>query len=392
MVAYGQIYYCREHTSYVMDALDEAIRDAGASAYVAYASSLDANLLYLSRFRTTDPVVYIRKYAESGTLIVPVMEYGRAVRESPASVITRADAGYFGFYEEENDPWAATARMIADQAGGDILVSAGFPFALATHLQSLCRLHLDTSAIEGMRAIKTPAEAECIMKVQHAAEMAMDHAISLIKNSEVSEGVLHRGDAPLTSEYVRTAIHKLLMDYGCLAADTIVSCGQDTALPHMRGSGPLLEGEPIVIDIFPQDEVSGYHSDMTRTVVKGEPAPELAEMYDAVRGAKQMAIGKIAAGTAGRDLYQHVIDYFTELGYDCGSSGFTHSLGHGVGLAVHEAPSLGPHGDELAAGNVVTVEPGLYYQGIGGVRLEDIGIVTEGGFSPFTHFREEFII
>jgi len=376
----------------MMDALDEAIRDAGASAYAAYASSLDANMLYLSRFRTIDPVVYIRRFAESGTLIVPAMECGRAARESPASVITRADAGYFSFYEEENDPWLATARMIADQAGGDILVSACFPFALATHLQSLCTLHLDTRAIEGMRAIKTPAEAECIMKVQHATEMAMDHAISLITKSKVRGGALHHGDAPLTSEYVRTAIHKLLMDYGCRAADTIVSCGQDTALPHVQGSGPLLEGEPIIIDIFPQDEVSGYYSDMTRTVVKGEPAPEVAEMYDAVRGAQQMAIGKIAAGATGRDVHQHVVDYFTALGYDCGSSGFTHSLGHGVGLAVHEAPSLGPHGDELAAGNVVTVEPGLYHPGTGGVRLEDIGMVTEGGFSLFTHFREEFIV
>jgi Xaa-Pro aminopeptidase len=179
---------------------------------------------------------------------------------------------------------------------------------------------------------------------------------------------------------------------GCQVKDTIVSCGKDTAAPHTRGTGPLYEGEPVVIDIFPSDERTGYYSDMTRTVVKGEPLPEIREMYDAVKAAQDHAGSMIKPGISGEEVYQAVVDLFSSQGYRKGSEGFTHSLGHGVGLEVHELPSLGPEGGQLSRGNVVTNEPGLYYEKTGGVRLENIGVVTRTGYRCITSFPRELVV
>ncbi len=369
--------------------LDTAIREAGACAYVTYGSSADANTRYLTRMQTTDPVVFIKRPGERGRLIVPQMEYERAVRESSAAVVTRSDAGFFEHIKAGESRLRATAHMIVDQAGGSVLVPERFPLGLAREIESFAPVLLDAGTVESMRAIKSAEEIERIRAVQRATEAAMDHALTLIRSARSRGGILYHGDEPLTSESVRAGMHRLLLGYGCRGTETIVACGADTALPHHVGSGPLAEGEPIVIDIFPQDELNGYHADMTRTVVKGEPTPEIREMYDAVRDAQQMASQRIRPGVSGADLYQMVVDFFREHGYATDTQGFVHSLGHGVGLEVHEEPSLGPTGGNLAVGNVVTVEPGLYYTGIGGVRLEDMGAVSADGFDLFTHYPME---
>jgi Xaa-Pro aminopeptidase len=161
----------------------------------------------------------------------------------------------------------------------------------------------------------------------------------------------------------------------------------------MTGTGPLRADEPIVIDLFPLHEKSGYFADMTRTFVKGEPSQEILDMYTALREAKQLAISRVKGGVSGAVLYQIVVDFFKEQGYDSDTRGFVHNLGHGVGLQIHELPTVGPSGNSpLEAGNVITIEPGLYYPGIGGVRLEDIGAVTKTGFKNFTDFPEDLII
>jgi Xaa-Pro aminopeptidase len=220
----------------------------------------------------------------------------------------------------------------------------------------------------------------------------MDRAISLIRSSSVKKGILYLDQKPLTSEHLKFSMHSLLLEHGCSAVDTIVSCGEDTAIPHMSGSGPLKSDEPIVIDLFPVDEKSGYYADMTRTVVKGEPSKDIREMYDALREAKKLGISRVKAGVSGADIHQAVVDFFNERGYETDTRGFIHNLGHGVGLQVHELPTIGPAGKALESGNVITIEPGLYYPGIGGVRLEDIGAVTARGFNNFTTFSEELIV
>ncbi|HOI14463.1 MAG TPA: Xaa-Pro peptidase family protein [Methanoculleus sp.] len=376
-----------------MNGLDSAIRDAEAAAYAAYGSSADANVRYLTRFRTTDPVAYVQRQGERGMIVVPQMEHERAVRESPAAVVTRADAGYLEYIKAGETRWRATAHMIADLAGGPVLVPANFPLALARELESFQPVMLDAAgAVEGMRAVKTPEEIEQIRSVQRATEAAMDRGIALIRSSVPKGGILHRDGAPLTSEDVRAEMHTFLLAHGYRGVDTIVSCGPDTALPHSAGTGPLREDEPIVIDIYPQDERTGYHADMTRTVVKGEASPAIREMYEAVRDAQTLGASMLRAGAVGADLYRAVVEFFRDRGYESNTQGFIHSLGHGIGLEVHEEPSLGPQGGVLVPGNVVTVEPGLYYPGTGGVRLEDMGAVTDTGFDRFTQYKEELTL
>ncbi len=228
--------------------------------------------------------------------------------------------------------------------------------------------------------------------VQKATEKAMGLAVSLIKKASVKKGILYVDKKPLTAEFIKFSMHSLLLKYDCSAVDTIVSCGEETSIPHITGTGPLKSDEPIVIDLFPVEEKSGYYADMTRTIVKGEPTPDISEMYTALKEAQKLGISRVKAGVSGADIHQAVVDFFKDTGYESNSQGFIHNLGHGVGLQVHELPTVGPAGKALESGNVITIEPGLYFKGIGGVRLEDIGVVTKKGFENFTVFPEELIV
>jgi Xaa-Pro aminopeptidase len=382
----------RAPNGFDMDALDRALKKNGASAYMMVGSSDYADMRYLTRFITTDPIIYIRKTGEGGYIVVSQMEYGRAVREAATDVVTRADAGLLRIIEEEKNRWRALAMMVADHAGGTILVPPDLPFALGCYLDELAGVITDTGTIALMRAKKSRGEVASIGRVQRSADKAMAHAIGCIRRSRPRKGVLWLDGKPLTSERIRYEIHSLLMQQGCLVKDTIVSCGRDTAAPHNRGSGPLYEGEPVVIDIFPSDERTGYYSDMTRTVVKGDPAPEIREMYDAVKASQDLATSMIKPGISGQEVYQAVVDLFSSQGYRTGSEGFTHNLGHGVGLEVHELPSLGPGGGPLIQGNVVTNEPGLYYEKAGGVRLENIGVICRTGYRCITSFPRDLVV
>jgi Xaa-Pro aminopeptidase len=375
-----------------MDPISDALKKAGADTFVMYASSRDADMRYTTRFTTSDPFVYFQSESGNGTIIVSQMEAVRAARESPAGVMTRTQAGLPDILKKEKDPLRATARMIAGQAGKKILVPPHFPVALAKALEAWCTVIVDNGTVLSMRAKKSRSEIQTMKRVQEVTQTAMGHAVSIIRKSSVKKGILHYKGKPLTSEFIRYSMHCLLLEHGCSAVDTIVSCGKDTAIPHMTGTGPLHADEPIIIDLFPVEDESGYYADMTRTVVKGEPSDEIREMYTVLQEAKRLAISHTRTGVSGADLYQEVVDFFKDHGYDSDTRGFVHNLGHGVGLQVHEMPTVGPSGKALEAGNVITMEPGLYYPKIGGVRLEDIGAVTAKGFTNFTRFSEDLIV
>ena len=375
-----------------MDLLDEAIRSSGAAAYVGYASSVDPDMRYLTRFQTTDPVIFLKRPGERGLVVVSQMEYARAAAESAFAPITRAEAGLFTHWKDPSERWSAMAAAVAGLVQGDVLVPPSFPIALARGLEAHCRVLIDDGTVRRRRAVKAPAEVQEIRAVQRANEAGMAAAVAMIRAAEVRDGLLVHGGELLTAERVRAECHRTLLAHGCRAADTIIASGEQSAQPHQRGTGPLEAGRPIVIDIFPEDELSGYFADMTRTVVRGEPSDEVVAMFEAVRDAKALAIGRVRAGVPGAEVHQAVVDLFAERGYAAGTSGFTHNLGHGVGLEVHELPSLGPGGGPLEVGNVVTIEPGLYLPGVGGVRLEDLGLVTSDGFENFTRFPEELVL
>ncbi len=375
-----------------MDPLDAAMKKCEADAFVHYATGEDADMRYLTRFVMHDSFVFFKRRRQPGTIIVPQMEAERASRESVAAVMTRTQAGLPDIMKKEKNPWKAIAQMIAGQTGKILLVSPSLPAALMRGLEEQGQVIVDEGTVEKVRAKKTPEEIRLMQEVQKKTEHAMDMGISLIRHATIRKGLLYHNGAPLTSELVRIAMHKHLMDEGCRAVETIISCGEDTAFPHIIGSGPLKPHVPIVIDMFPRDETTGYYADMTRTVSKGKPDPKIAEMYEAVREAQQIGISHIKAGVAGAEAHQAVVDYFKSRGYESDTRGFIHNLGHGVGLQVHELPTVGPSGTALEAGCVVTVEPGLYYPGTGGVRLENMGEVSTRGFADFTKFEESLIV
>ena len=178
--------------------------------------------------------------------------------------------------------------------------------------------------------------------------------------------------------------------------------GPQAADPHERGHGPLKAGESIIVDIFPVDLSTRYYSDMTRTFVKGEPNDGLQEMYDAVLESQEAALSMIRAGVNGRDVHRKVAEVLHEAGYKTNvhdqeegkplTEGFFHGTGHGVGLELHEAPRVSLADEELIPGDVISVEPGVYDPNVGGVRIEDLVVVTEEGCRNLTKFPKEFRI
>ena len=221
----------------------------------------------------------------------------------------------------------------------------------------------------------------------------MRKAVDLIAGSRPRGDMLFYQDQPLLSEQVRSIIEVSLIEDACETMDTIVAGGADAADPHARGVGPLPANAPIVIDIFPRSKVSRYYADMTRTVLKGEASLEVSEIYDAVRQAQDVGLKGIRSGVPGKEVHSSVSQIFRELGFpETEGCGFTHSTGHGVGLDVHEKPSLSETGETLQTAQVVTVEPGLYYPQIGGVRLEDLVVVTEKGCENLTRFEKKLVL
>ena len=254
-----------------------------------------------------------------------------------------------------------------------------------------------------LRRVKTEQEISYIETTQRAVEEACAHAVRILRESGVSvDGtLLHEGE-PLTSERLRFEIDTELLRRGCAASGTITAGGAQTADPHERGHGPLKAGDPIILDIFPADKTTRYYADMTRTFVKGEPGEELQKMYDAVLESQEAALAMIGPGVNGRDIHKKVSDILHEAGYktlvhdqrpgEPLQEGFIHGTGHGVGLEIHESPRVSIADEKLIPGDVVTIEPGLYYRRIGGIRIEDLVVVTENGCRNLTNFLKEFRI
>jgi Xaa-Pro aminopeptidase len=276
-------------------------------------------------------------------------------------------------------------------------VPATFPLELADHLRAQgIELTPDREFFAARRRVKNEAELEGIRRAQRAAEAAMDVVRDLLRRSAVEGGLLVLDGKPLTCERVKQAIGEVFTEYDVGAEEMIVAHGPQSAVGHEMGSGPIAPHEPIIVDLWPKDRETGCHADMTRTYCVGEPPAELVEYHRLVKRALDEAIGGLKAGASGQELYRGTCELFQEHGYrtmlnkDMGETleeGFFHGLGHGVGLEVHEEPGMGlALSAPLVAGDVVTVEPGLYRPGFGGCRLEDLLLVTETGADNLTSY------
>src|SRR6184192_671046 len=275
-------------------------------------------------------------------------------------------------------------------------VPSTFPLEVADHLRANgIEVKADRELFIGRRRVKNDAELAGIRRAQRAAEGAMQAARELLRAAEPQNGGLVVDGEPLTCERLKLAVEQVFTEHGVFADEFIVSHGAQTAIGHDMGSGPIAPNEPICLDLFPRDRESGCYADMTRTFVVGEPSDELREYHKLCREALDRAVAAVKPGIPGKDLNRLACDIFEEHGFptllskqpgEVLKDGFYHSLGHGVGLEVHEEPALGRGPGELVAGDVIAVEPGLYRNGYGGCRLEDLVHVTEDGAEILTDY------
>ncbi|ELY88178.1 peptidase M24 [Natrialba hulunbeirensis JCM 10989] len=379
--------------------LRAALETDDLDGYLIDADASDSDQRYVSGFTAPDP--YQTLVTQDGVhLLVSGLEYGRAESEAAAESVSRLSAYDYHDHRAEHGPYGGKlhtlAAFLADHDVESVAVPRSFPTGTADGLreQGLTVTVESEGIVEEIRATKTPWEVNQIRATQQANEAAMATAERLIASAEVDDdGGLVLDGTPLTSERVTEEIEVTLLRHGCGLDETIVACAADGADPHDRGSGQLTANDLIVIDIFPRDKETGYFGDMTRTFVRGEPSEEMTRRYEVTREAYEAGLEAVEPGVTGEAVHDVVCDVIEDAGYETLRSdpntetGFIHSTGHGVGLDIHEEPRVSPSGGELEPGHVISIEPGIYDPAVGGVRIEDLVVVTEDGYENLTEYR-----
>lgn len=363
-------------------------------------SEKDSDLYYATRFLAPDPFIFIQVNGKK-VLIMGDLELDRAKAQArvnevlPSSEMTRT-------LQEKGVSKPSLVDIACDylKRGNveEVRVPSSFPIEYADSLREKgLKLSYQKGPFFETRLIKTEEEVQWIGQTQRATEEAMKEAIAVIRSAKIKGEFLYHKNKRLTSEKIREILHLSLMGKGYLGEHTIVACGTDGIDPHNQGSGPLKAHQPIILDIFPRSMGTRYFADMTRTVVRGKASRQLKKMYKTVLEGQKTAFRMIRDGVDGKDVHEAIQDHFKSLGFETGlrdgrMQGFFHGTGHGVGLDIHELPRISQESSILKAGQVVTVEPGLYYLDAGGVRVEDMVWVTRDGNINLTRFSKELEI
>lgn len=347
-----------------------------------------------------DPFLYLEAGGER-RVVVSSLERSRLVAlDSGLSVHAFEEFGYdelvSGGTEREEAVLEVFIRACGALALDRATVPAGFPIELADRLRAAgVTLDVDRHLFESRRRVKSEAELAGIRRAQAAAQDGMRAAAELLRRGEPhGSGVVADGEA-VTCERVKEVIRAAVARGGASADALIVAHGAQSASGHDMGSGPIQPNEPVVIDLWPLDLESACYADMTRTFVLGDAPAELRRYHELTRESLSRSLAAVRPGIAGRELFRLSCEPYEQAGLptqltkapgEVLEEGYFHSLGHGVGLDVHEAPALGRAPDVLVAGDVITLEPGCYRPGFGGCRLEDLVLVTEDGGELLTDF------
>ena len=368
------------------------------------------DVYHVTRFLAPDPIIALEENGEV-VIVASPLEEGRARKESRAREVFSFDT--FGAKEiaktaetrEELDA-EIIKRFLSSRGARRVSVGTYFPLGMAERLRAAgIEIVVDRALIDRRRA-KRPDEIVALEATQRATEDAWTRGVDALRRSTArKDGTLELDGEPFTAERLRAIVESRLLELGCVSEGAIIAPGKQAADPHMIGSGPLRAGEAIVMDIFPQHKATRYFADMTRTVSKGEPPAEIAKMYDITKRAQDAGIEALRPGVTGREVHELVEDIIWEAGYDTlrpgqqrsknggAPRGFIHGTGHGVGLEIHEMPTVGRSGTKpLAPGDVVTVEPGIYLPELGGVRLEDMLVITETGARNLTRAPRQLVV
>lgn len=351
------------------------------------ATEHSADVLYFGRVDVPDAFVALgargKKYA-----VVSALEFGRVKRKSDFDVVLSLEA----YLKKAREVWpqrkpsaAEVIYLVAKELRVTrFTVPQDFPAGVYEKLFELgLNLQVAEGALFPARELKTPTEAAAIKEGNRCSAAGIAAAEGLLRSSKIQAGRLFYQGKVLTSERLKVAIEIACLEAGALSANTIAAGGDQACDPHDRGSGPLRANELIIVDVFPRVAATGYHGDMTRTFLRGRATDAQRALVAAVRAAQLAALKSIRAGVNGRTVHGKVVEIFAQRGFETkrtpqGSVGFFHGTGHGLGLDVHEPPRISGAVDYVLKKNsVVTVEPGLYYPGLGGCRIEDVVQVTD---------------
>ena len=361
-------------------------------------SEHDANMLYATGMFVPDAFIYLRLRGRA-TIVMSDLEIDRARKQAVHCRVISLSS-----YQKRlrkagvKQPGSAyVIRAILREKGvRRVTVPHDFPLGLADELK---RLGISAKAQSGgffpEREQKSPVEVKKISAALVMAEVGMAEGMRVLRASKIGRDgrLIYQGES-LTSEKLRSVIDTAILCARGLAAHTIVAGGRQGCDPHECGYGPLRANEPIIIDIFPRSQKTGYFGDITRTVVRGRASEAVRRLYDTVLRGQTLAFRKLRAGVPTANVHECVEEFFVQQGYKTGRrhgrmQGFFHGTGHGLGLEIHEAPRIGATSSgKLKPGHVVTVEPGLYYPGLGGVRLEDVALITSNGARNLTRFEK----
>ena len=361
-------------------------------------SERDANMLYAVGMFVPDPFIYLHSGGRP-LVVMSDLEIDRARAQAPhcrvLSLTTcqrklRADGVKTASLPQ------VIRLILREKKIRRVIVPDDFPLGLAKDLKKLGIKLKPRRDFFPRREIKSADEVKKISAALTMAEVGMAEGMEILRRAKINRDrkLIYHG-IPLTSERLRAVIDCAILQARGLAANTIVAGGKQGCDPHERGYGPLRAHEPIIIDIFPRSQKTGYFGDITRTVVRGHASDGVRKLYATVLQGQKIAFGKIRATVKTADVHRAVQQFFVQQGYKTGRrngrmEGFFHGTGHGLGLEIHEAPRVSMSSTEkLRPGQVVTVEPGLYYPELGGgVRLEDVALVTGNGAKNLTRFEK----
>jgi Xaa-Pro aminopeptidase len=351
-------------------------------------TTTSADQLYFSRVDVHDPFIAFAVGRRRVT-VQSALEFGRIHKAKTFDEVLPLEAWRARAEKRWPERKIGPAEIIVELARAfrvkAFRVADDFPAALFCKIQDLgLRLELADGPLFPEREIKSPAEAAAIREGNRLSAVGFTAAEKILRAARIRDRKLTFEGKLLTSERLRFAIESAIMAEGGQANGTTIVAGGDQACdPHERGSGALRPNELIILDIFPRVTKTGYFGDMTRTYLRGRASDAQRKLVDAVRRAQLAALKMIRTNVDGRDVHRKVEETFTAAGFETRrtkshSVGFFHGTGHGLGIAIHEAPRLsGAVSVPLKKGTVVTVEPGLYYPGLGGCRIEDVVQVTD---------------
>jgi Xaa-Pro aminopeptidase len=365
-------------------------------------SEHDANMLYAVGLLAPGPFIFFRVDGKCHA-VVNDLELDRAKRKIPhCRVISYSQCLEKLRRSRVKRPGTAAviSLLLREQRVRKVFVPANFPFGVARDLRNYkIKVRVRKGGIFPEREFKHADEIKKISAALIMAEVGLAEGIQALKSSKIArDGKLMYHGVPLTSEKLRSIIDVGILQAGGRPGYTIVACGRQACDPHEPGHGALRGHQPIILDVFPRSQKTGYFGDITRTVVRGRATEPVRRLYDTVWRAQEIGFSKICAAAAAAKIHAAVEEFFAAQGYKTCTknghrSGFFHGAGHGLGLEVHEPPRLSHNSvDILKPGHVLTIEPGLYYPEMGGVRLEDVACVTGNGPRNLTKFEKVFEI